>query len=264
MKRKREEPSTQYSWMDTYGDMVTLLLTFFVLLYSMSNVDSEKWKNLVEAFANHNQSLSGEFVPIATDNAQGTLSPVLPDKDKDITEVDQVVEFNDLYYYLKNYIESNNLQSDISIFNGNKYTFICFNNNIFFDGDSSVLRYQSKEILDIFAEPLKNIADKIGEIRAYGHTARSRDANVPNNQYEDRTLSVMRANNVILYLQVKNIIKPEKMVAEGYGEYRPILPHDGTEATRIKNRRVEIYISKSDNANITLEEIYKDINESKK
>ena len=30
------------NWMDTYGDMVTLLLCFFVLLYSMSTIDQER------------------------------------------------------------------------------------------------------------------------------------------------------------------------------------------------------------------------------
>ena len=38
------------NWMDTYGDMVTLLLCFFVLLYSMSTVDENKWKALVQSF----------------------------------------------------------------------------------------------------------------------------------------------------------------------------------------------------------------------
>jgi chemotaxis protein MotB len=48
-KTEEEEPSS-YSWMDTYGDMVTLLLCFFVLLYSFSTIDAVKWKQLVAAF----------------------------------------------------------------------------------------------------------------------------------------------------------------------------------------------------------------------
>ena len=52
MKRK-EEPEEEgggYSWQDTYGDMVTLLLCFFVLLYSFSSFDAQKWKKIVAAF----------------------------------------------------------------------------------------------------------------------------------------------------------------------------------------------------------------------
>ena len=37
------------SWMDTYGDMVTLLLCFFVMLYSMSNLDQQKWEVFVKS-----------------------------------------------------------------------------------------------------------------------------------------------------------------------------------------------------------------------
>ena len=74
----------------------------------------------------------------------------------------------------------------------------------------------------------------------------------------------MRANNVIIHIQKKNIIEPKKMVAEGYGEHRPIVPHDGTEETRIKNRRGEIYIAKADKSNLTLDKIYEEINRKRK
>jgi len=50
MARKQAEEESGGSWMDTYGDMVTLLLTFFVMLYSMSSIVEEKWNALVSAF----------------------------------------------------------------------------------------------------------------------------------------------------------------------------------------------------------------------
>ena len=48
MKRRGGGPEGG-SWMDTYGDMVTLLLTFFVLLYSMSTLDAAKWDVFVRS-----------------------------------------------------------------------------------------------------------------------------------------------------------------------------------------------------------------------
>ena len=48
--KKRNKGSGGASWMDTYGDMVTLLLCFFVLLYSMSSIDQQKWVQLVQSF----------------------------------------------------------------------------------------------------------------------------------------------------------------------------------------------------------------------
>ena len=50
-KKQREEPNTS-EWMNTYSDLVTLLLCFFVLLFSMSTINAEKWENFVKAFAN--------------------------------------------------------------------------------------------------------------------------------------------------------------------------------------------------------------------
>ena len=50
MAKKPKEEESGGSWMDTYGDMVTLLLTFFVMLYSMSSIVEEKWTELVSAF----------------------------------------------------------------------------------------------------------------------------------------------------------------------------------------------------------------------
>ena len=49
MKKRNKAPEEGSSWMDTYGDMVTLLLCFFVLLYSISSVDQVKWENLVKS-----------------------------------------------------------------------------------------------------------------------------------------------------------------------------------------------------------------------
>ena len=50
-KSKDSNAGSGAYWMDTYGDMVTLLLTFFVLLFSFSTIDAEKWKSIVGAFS---------------------------------------------------------------------------------------------------------------------------------------------------------------------------------------------------------------------
>lgn len=260
--KKADSGSSGYNWLDTYADMVTLLLTFFVLLYSMSSIDSEKWKKIVEAFVGQNRTV--EQVESSTNPSFSTgtgtyTGPTITSPTAPTGYITEVKEYDDLYYYLKQYVQEHNLNDDVFLHKSDGYTFITFNNNIFFDGDSAELRPQSKVILDVLANAIKNISDQIGEIRAYGHTARAGGKDQPNKVDGDRTLSVMRANNVIVYLQKKNVIDPKKMVAEGYGEFRPIVPHDGTEATRIKNRRVEIYISKSDHATVTLDKIYEDI-----
>ena len=50
MAKKKAEEEQCGNWMDTYGDMVTLLMTFFIMLFSMSSVNEEKFAILVKAF----------------------------------------------------------------------------------------------------------------------------------------------------------------------------------------------------------------------
>ena len=49
MKRRKSSGGGGANWMDTYGDMVTLLLTFFVMLYAMSSLDQQKWEIFVKS-----------------------------------------------------------------------------------------------------------------------------------------------------------------------------------------------------------------------
>ena len=69
--KKKKSGGGGANWMDTYGDMVTLLLCFFVLLYSMSTISEEKWRAIVTSF-NPNATLtptenSGNDGPLAED-----------------------------------------------------------------------------------------------------------------------------------------------------------------------------------------------------
>ena len=51
MRKKNRPTDGGGSWMDTYGDMVTLLLTFFIMLFSMSNVDAKKWDVFIKSIS---------------------------------------------------------------------------------------------------------------------------------------------------------------------------------------------------------------------
>ena len=272
-KKKALDEGGGPNWLDTYADMVTLLLTFFVLLFSISSVNAEKWEVLVKSFAgnsgqqkqiviNADQKDSEDSGLVPSDDRDGLLSgdneaqSVVPEKPEDITDFDQ------LYYYLKKYVEDNNLKADIELQKGDNFTFVTFRNNIFFSGDSAVLRDEGKKVLNVFSRALKPIHDQIGAVRFEGHTARSGSKDDPNNVAVDWQLSSQRAVNVLTYIYGKNVIEPKKLTATGHGEHMPIAPHDGTEATRIKNRRVEIYIARANSSVLSLEEIYKELDKS--
>jgi chemotaxis protein MotB len=271
-RKKPDDGGGGPNWLDTYADMVTLMLTFFVMLFAMSSMDSSKWKKLVQAFATNKPTAAAQQ---ASNSLSSQLSEavVLPPANtqsnanqgnSSTSSGKGSMDFDDLYQYIKSYVDQKGLGTSVTVHKGDGYTFITFQNSIFFDGDSSVLKEQGKGILDYLCIGLKQVSNQVGEMRFYGHTARADDQKTPESLAFDRKLSTDRASNVLLYVQYKNIIDPKKMVSEGYGEYRPLVPHDGTEATRVKNRRVDLYISKTGSSDKTLDEIYAEIDPSGK
>lgn len=246
MGRRKKSGGGGANWMDTYGDMVTLLLCFFVLLYSMSSLDKGKYEILVRAF---NPNAIEEVQPVSESSEQQSEETVTTSE-----QTEPLDDFDELFYTLSQYIEQNNLQNDIEVSKGDGFAFITFRNNIFFDGDSYVLKQEGKETLDVLAGALNSVTDNIKEISVLGHTSQA-SPNVPNEPVSDRFLSSNRATEVLLYLQQKNFIDPTKLVASGYGQFRPISKFD-TAQERARNRRVEILITKTDDVERSLEEYY--------
>lgn len=247
-RKRRKNFESGSNWMDTYGDMVTLLLCFFVLLYSISSVDQSKWIKLVESFN-----------PDAVETSQIVMDTTMDGNDEvpggaeGVEATDETV-FNDLYEHLKAAVEQAGIQSEVELFRGDGYTFVRFRDKMFFDGDSSVIRAEGKALLDSFAEALTQAKDSIQEIRVMGHTTQAypdRQNNIEN----DRILSSERAAKVTAYLQQKSLVSPEKLISEGYGQFRPIAPFD-TPENRAKNRRVEILITKNNAVEKCLSEYY--------
>lgn len=230
------------SWMDTYGDMVTLLLCFFVLLYSMSTIDQQKWVQLVQSF---NPDAIHEITENTGNNGQiaDPTTPVDGDQsENNVTtqqQVDQAME--QLYLDLQMYVAQQGAAENISVTKGGGYVFISFNDAVFFDGDSYVLRSDGEEVLNEVGEIIRKAAPTIDELRVLGHTAQG-DPNKPNNPSTDRFLASNRATVVLVYLQEMNILDPARMISMGYGQFRPVAENDTREG-RAKNRRVELIVT---------------------
>lgn len=230
------------NWMDTYGDMVTLLLCFFVLLYSMSTIDQQKWVQLVQSF---NPDASHEPTEMKGNNGQladptGGAEGGGPQQTQE--EIDTSIE--QLYLDLKAYVAQQGAAENISVSKGDGYVFISFNDAVFFDGDSYVLRPDGKEVLNDVGTIIGKASSAIDELRVLGHTAQG-DPNKPNNPTVDRFLSSDRATVVLVYLQEMGILDPARMISMGYGQFRPVADNDTSEG-RAKNRRVELIVTGRD------------------
>lgn len=254
------------SWMDTYGDLVTLLMTFFVLLYSMSSIDSAKWDVFVRSIFPNGRpgEKSAEQIII---NGQAT------DKDEPAGELgdsgapENTVDpnnINELYLQIAQALNAAGIDG-VEVSRGQDYTFVVFKDKAFFAGDSSVITPQGQETLSIFCDTIAPDANKLSQVNIMGHTAQA-DPERANNPRNDRILSVMRAAEVCLFIQGRGIISPDKLVSIGYGQFHPIADNATSEG-RAKNRRVEILLidegAEIRNINEYFEEYYSGANADK-
>ena len=246
--KKRNKGGGGASWMDTYGDMVTLLLCFFVLLYSMSTISEDKWKALVQSF-NPNavptmMDPQGNDGPSADEQQveDGENLQLGEDKILEQEKIDSSIE--KLFQDLKAYVMEAGLAESISVTKGDGYVFISFTDAVFFDGDSYDLRDDGKNILDDVGEIIGSAGSAIDELRVLGHTAQAY-VDKANNVTVDRFLASNRATVVLVYLQQMGILDPARMISMGFGQWRPVASNDSAE-NRAKNRRVELIVTGKD------------------
>lgn len=244
--KKKSSGGGGANWMDTYGDMVTLLLCFFVLLYSMSTISQDKWKAIVQSF-NPSAVLdatetSGNDGPIAGEDNLGTGELTLGPEEMTPEDVEEALEM--LFQSLQSYSEQSEMQDVIEVTKGDGYVFVSFADAVFFDGDSPVLRRDGKEILDVVIGALNPAVPAIDELRVMGHTAQAR-ADQPNTVSTDRKLASDRATNVLIYIQENCPLDPARLLSVGYGQWRPVDSNADGEH-RAHNRRVELLITGRD------------------
>ena len=249
-----DEPEETGSWLTTYSDLVTLLLTFFVLLFSMAAVDSQKFKevaySLRSAFMNISsgdifyQNNSGEdIVSIFNyDMPEDKVEENTIDNDKgrlgDSGEMkkDAVSEFREQVEQLITEME---LDEYVQIIDEKTSLTLRIDSVILFDLGKADIKESGKETIRKVAKLMKEINT---EITVQGHTD-----NLPIHTSLFPTnweLSTKRATNVVLFLVNECSLDPRKLTATGNGEFRPIAPND-TEENRQKNRRIDIVIDKS-------------------
>ena len=245
--KKKSSGGGGANWMDTYGDMVTLLLCFFVLLYSMSTISEDKWKSIVQSF-NPNSIEAPTMIDGGND---GPISDPIDEgsgldkgNEPEISAEDIEAALQELFEALQSMAENSSAGEAVEVTKGDGYVFVSFADAVFFDGDSAVLRSDGKAILDVVVEALEPAVPYIDELRVMGHTAQARPDR-PNDPEGDRRLASNRATNVVIYIQENSSIDPARLIGVGYGQHRPVDGND-TPEQRAHNRRVELLITGKD------------------
>lgn len=254
-KGEPEEEGTGYSWMDTYGDMVTLLLCFFVLLYSFSSLNATKAAELVSAFSGSKAASAIQAFDITTAREEpiSTIDEMInyesrggeDGEDAQVNNVEIIEKqeeidkaFDELFYIIKTYIETNDLSGQMSVDRTDDVIILRFNEMALFDSGEAKILPASLPTLDHFIQIISENIGSISNVNIEGHTD-----NVPisNPVYPSNwELSSGRAANVVS-LFAQQGVDPQRMVAIGYGEFQPAAGNETAE-DRARNRRVSIVV----------------------
>lgn len=262
-KRKPEEPPKGApAWQATFADLMNLLLCFFVMLFSMSTVDAQKFELLAASF---NQTFSifsagataiGDGVLISNGvsqlnelddyinstgrDAEGEMIPDDLESAAEMMEQAKLQESEELAEKVQEALQEKNLEKEIDIEFTAQYVELTLNGALLFDSGSVQLKEASLPILNQVGVILQQYST--GTIEIEGHTD-----NVPMSgaKYSNNDeLSNGRALSVFYYLVENTTLSPASIKHSGMGEYVPIADNS-TEEGRSKNRRVEIRIYNS-------------------
>ncbi len=217
-KIKMEESSGD-EWMMTYSDVITLILTLFVLLFSLSKVDMSKFEQVKESI------------------------------NKDLIKTEKVTtsSFTALEQKMNAIFDEYKIKDQVGVKIGPKGLKIRLSNSTMFDLGSARIKPKMLPILKKIAESIENSGFSNYIIEVDGHTDNIpvRNSKIYPSNWE---LSTNRATNVVRYF-ISLGIPPNRLKAAGYADSRPLVPNTDPEGNPIpknqaKNRRVEILVER--------------------
>jgi len=222
--RKSDDPKDNLErWLLTYADLITLLLAFFVVMYSMSQIDAKKFGKVAQAL--HGVLKGGESI-LWHDDQQSTKGHGLL-KLGNLRMLQAKIEEK-----FKHLGRQEEVQTEIT----ERGLVVHILESALFNEGSAVLQPKAVEVLDLIYEKVKETPN---HVRVEGHTD---DRPINTLQYPSNwELSSARATEVVRYFINNHSMPPHRISALGYGEYRPVRPNNSIE-NRATNRRVDVVI----------------------
>ena len=232
-KEATEKEAGTPGWMVTFSDLSTLLLTFFVLLLSMSTMDDLTLKSMFQNYTSSSGILYfKDYGEIYT--PKEALFNSLDESLKDTLIVSKVEDPNEgaITSTDQNLLQDVGSKLRVEEFKGGFK--LVFGHQLLYAPGSAEIKEDMKPILARIGKFIRNSAY---QIYIDGHTD-----NVPIHtpQYDSNdSLSLARAYHLMNYLVTEEDVSPACLALAGYGESHPVDTND-TVAGRDKNRRVEI------------------------
>ncbi len=229
--REPEKAPNHERWLITYSDLITLLMIFFIMMYTISNVNSKKFAqlsaSLSDALVGNN---SGYFVGEAPGPVQ------IEGKVNQAGKAAEQKAMTDAKQKIEGMLKEKGVSGKVEVSVEERGLVVSLKETLLFDRGSAQINPASREIIKKIGEVLLKMPNAI---RVEGHTCNLpiKTAQFPSNW----ELSTNRATNVLRYLVDEVKFPPQKLSATGYGEFRPLAPNT-TEDNRQKNRRVDIVV----------------------
>ncbi|MBF0566658.1 MAG: flagellar motor protein MotB [Nitrospirae bacterium] len=221
-------PRRQPSWMITFADMVTLLLAFFILLFTFAQIDLRKFaaalgsihKELGTSVIRYQGEVPQKTSLIEFPHVQSSLNPLLPVRDA-----------------LENMIFGMKIKQDLSVIETKRGIILRVKGKTFFNAGSDEILEDSFPILDKIGDIMNKFKFNVS---IEGHTD---NAQLTGGKFKSNwELSSARAISVLRYLQGKKHINVSAVYVAGFADSHPIDNNDTPEG-KSNNRRVEFVFS---------------------
>lgn len=261
-KKPDEPPKGCPAWQGTFADLMNLLLCFFVLLFSMSSVDAQKFELIAASFSQTFSVLSGGASAIGDGmlvsngvsqlnelsdyiNSMGSMADSEGveslgkdgETDKEAFEEEQKKVAEELAERIQETVNEENLQNDIDVNFTSQYVLLTMNGALLFDSGKPEIREEALPIMSKVATILDRYAEHTIEVEGHTDNVPLKGGRYGNND----ELSSFRALAVFNYLVDNTDLEASHIKHSGRGEYVPIADNSTPEG-RAKNRRVEIKI----------------------
>lgn len=214
----------QERWLLTYADLITLLLAFFIVMYSMSRIDAKKFGAMTSALTG---ALKGVDLAQRDRDLQGRLNTGGPLKTGELRLVQR---------QLAQKVGDAGMSSSISADVTERGLVISVKDATLFEIGKADLNPEALAVLRVIGREISNVTN---HVRVEGHTD-PRPINTPRfpSNWE---LSTSRATSVLRFLVDSTGCAPQRISALGFGEYRPMVINDSPEHMAA-NRRVDIVL----------------------
>ena len=269
-KKQEDPPKGAPAWMNTFSDLMNLLLCFFVLLFSMSTVDTDKLEAVVASLQNAISILptggtslgEGEMISAGVrqleflDSYYNEMANSKAENTDEQTdgklsaqeqyEQQQLAESEKMADEIQQELDNSQLSGKVDVDFNAEYVKLNLNGSILFASGKADLVKQAVPIVNKLGKILEKYNRNVIEVE--GHTD-----NVPirySAKYENNeVLSVYRALAVTDQLRKNKNLNPKYIKFAGRGDYIPVADNSTAEG-RAQNRRVEIKIYNSFNSNV--------------